>query len=112
MTLSFRTSTQFHVIYGIEYLLKNEQDKHRSSKLDDEVEHTIKDSSHSLKDIRIKREFTHQRNKDKCLILISYISTYLNDIIQVCSYIQEMYYACLSVWIYEWYTTKFHVMGT
>ena len=38
------------------------------------------DSSYSCKDIRIKREYTHQKNKDKCSIVISCISAYLNDI--------------------------------
>ena len=67
VTLIFRTSIQSHVIYGIEDLLMYEQDKHRSSKSDDEVEHIVKDSSNSSKKTTIKRESTNQTNKDKCL---------------------------------------------
>ena len=67
VTLKFRTTTQSHMNYGIEDLLKHEQDKHKSLESDDEVEHIVKDSSNSRKKTRIKRESTNQTNKDKCL---------------------------------------------
>ena len=45
----------------------HEQDKHKSSELDDEEKHTVRDSIYSCKETRINRDSTHQTNKDKCL---------------------------------------------
>ena len=67
VTLRFRTNIESHVIYDIEDFLKHGQDRHRSSESNDEVEHTVKDSSNSCKKTRIKRESTKQTNKDKYL---------------------------------------------
>ena len=56
----------------------------------------IKDSYYSRKDIRIKRESTHQTNKDKCSIAISCISTYLNNIVWLCTWLYSVDVLCMS----------------
>ena len=50
----------------------HEQDRHGSSKFDDEVEHAIRDSGNSWKEIDIKMESTKQ-TKISIWIVISYI---------------------------------------
>ena len=59
----FIISTQSYVICGVEDMLSisnNEQDRHKTSESDDEVEHIVRDSSNSYKETNIKRESTKQ----------------------------------------------------
>ena len=67
-TLIFSISTQFHVIYGVEYFLRivnNDKDRNKSLESNDGVEHIVRISKNSSKKTRIKRESTEQINKDK-----------------------------------------------
>ena len=80
----------------------------------DVLEYVVRDSNNSCKETEIKRESTKQ-TEISIWIAISYISSCLNDILhlcmQICSQIQEMFYACQSICIDEQFTTNIHVMG-
>ena len=84
-TLGSKTSTQYQVKYSVEDFLNIidcEKDRHMSSESENEVEHIVKDSSNSCKETEIKRDSTKQTNIS-ILIVISYISSFLNDIFQL-----------------------------
>ena len=81
----------------------------RNDTVVNEEDDEAKDSSYSCKDIRINKEPTHQTNKDKCSIVISYISTYLNDIIWLCTCLYSVDVFCMSecfnlLAVYYWFT--------
>ena len=93
----FNTHTQSYVICGVEYLLNifyHEQDRHKSSESCDEVERVVRNSTNSCKETNIKRKSTKQ-TKISILIIISYISSCLNEISQLCTYLCSQIQECI-----------------
>ena len=62
-----RRDTQIHDMEDLLNIVNHEQYKHMSLELDDDKKKIFKESIYSCKETRMKRESTHQTNKDKCL---------------------------------------------